>query len=134
MYLEGIECVVSYKSILVIMYLWFVSSLVLCSTLCLCHKEENMPITHAWWTISVSPSRKCLKRLVRRLMCLTLITWPAALRSPSTMSTAGQPAYSCGTLRLEEEDNEQILTQHAKNLLRSDYALTLPPDSGSLEH
>lgn len=130
MYLEGIAWIVSYKSTLVIIYLWFVFSLILCSTLCLCHKEENTPATHTWWTISISPSRECLKRLVRRLMCLTQITWLAALRSPSMISTAGQPAYNCGTPRLEEENGEQILTQHAKNLLRSDCVLTLPAESG----
>lgn len=132
MYLEGIAGIVSCKSMLVIMYLWFVSSLILCSTLCLCHKEENTPKTHTWWTISISPSRECLKRLVRRPMCLTQITWPAALRSPSMMSTAGQPAYNCGTPRPEEEDHDQILTQHARSLLRSDCVLALPAESGTL--
>lgn len=113
------------------MYLRFVSSPVLCSTLCLCHKEENMPATPTWWMISVSPSRGCLKKLARRLMCLTQITWPAAHHSLSMISTAGQPTYTCGTPRPEEEDDDgQIRTQHTKNLLRSDCVLTLPAESG----
>lgn len=112
------------------MYVWFVSSPVLCSTLYLCLKEENTPATRTWWKISVSPSRGCLKKRGRRLMRLTQITWPAARRSLSTMSTASQQAYTCGTPRLEEEDDGQIQMQHAKNLLRSDCDLTLPAESG----
>ncbi len=95
----------------------FVFSLILCSTSLPLPQGGNTPATHTWWR-SHFPQQRASKKARQKTNVFDPDYLAAALRSPSMISTAGQPAYNCGRPDWRRKNGEQILTAARKKFVK----------------